>query len=275
MKHGKSPYTSAFYTWNGASAVFFSSCLTPMHSHNTMQLVLDTQTNFRFRVKNGSWETYKSLIIKEHVVHQLDTNDSVQLIIYLAADSGIGRAIRSGGLLDNDIYSPDLNIFHLVNSNELEQALVNPEPGKLKDLIDKILGSLSREIGMATSDQRVACIEQAISTLHPGDISVRSLADKVCLSESRLRSLFKNVTGVPLHRFILWNRIRFATNQIMAGDSVNEAAIEAGFTDSSHLHKMMVKMYGESPSGFLKKNNPRHRVLCDKEPLYFKTRYYS
>jgi AraC-like DNA-binding protein len=274
MKHGKSPFTSAFYVWNGSSAVFFSSCLTPFHSHNTMQLVLDTQTNFRVRVKNGSWETYKSLIIKENVIHQLDTNNSVQLIIYLAAESGIAQAFKSRGLLENDIYSPGLNIFHLVNSNELEQALVNPEPGKLKDLIDKVLRSLSREISMATSDKRIACIEQAISTMHPGEISLKSLADKVYLSESRLRSLFKEVTGVPLHRYILWNKIRFATNQIMVGDSVNEAAIEAGFTDSSHFHKMMVKMFGESPSGFLKNNKPRHRVLCDTEPLHFKTRYY-
>jgi AraC-like DNA-binding protein len=274
MKHGKSPFTSAFYVWNGSSAVFFSSCLTPFHSHNTMQLVLDTQTNFRFRVKNGSWETYKSLIIKENVIHQLDTNNSVQLIIYLAAESGIARAIKSGGLLENNIYSPDLNIFHLVNSNELEQALVNPEAGKLKHLIDKVLRSLSREIGIVTSDKRITLIEQAISTMHPGEISLKSLADRVYLSESRLRSLFKDVTGVPLHRYILWNKIRFATNQIMVGDSVNEAAIEAGFTDSSHFHKMMMKMFGKSPSGFLKNNKPRHRVLCDKEPLHFKTRYY-
>jgi AraC-like DNA-binding protein len=274
MKHGKSPFTSAFYVWNGSSAVFFSSCLTPFHSHNTMQLVLDTQTNFRFRVKNGSWETYKSLIIKENVIHQLDTNNSVQLIIYLAAESGIARAIKSRGLLENNLYSPDLNIFHLVNSNELEQALVNPEPGILKHLIDKVLRSLSREIGIVTSDKRITLIEQAISTMHPGEISLKSLADRVYLSESRLRSLFKDVTGVPLHRYILWNKIRFATNQIMVGDSVNEAAIEAGFTDSSHFHKMMVKMFGKSPSGFLKNNKPRHHVLCDKVPLHFKTRYY-
>jgi AraC-like DNA-binding protein len=274
MKHGKSPYTSPFYIWNGSSAVFFSSCLTPFHSHNTMQLVLDTQTNFRFRVKNGAWKTYKSLIIKENVIHQLDTNNSVQLIIYLAAESRIAREIKSGPLFENDIYSPGLNIFHLVNSNKLEQALVNPEPGKLKDLIDKVLISLSREISIASSDQRIAFIEQAISTLHPNEISLKSLANTVYLSESRLRSLFKDVTGVPLHRYVLWNKIRFATNQIMAGDSVNEAAIEAGFTDSSHFHKMMVKMFGESPSGFLKNNKPTHRVLCDKDPLHFKTRYY-
>jgi AraC-like DNA-binding protein len=274
MKHGKSPYTSAVYVWNGTSTVFFSSCLTPFHSHNTMQLVLDTQTSFRFRVKNGSWGIYKSLIVKENVIHQLDTNKSVQLIVYLAADSPIAQAIKSTGLLKNEIYSPEFNIFHLVNSRELSQALVNPEPTQLENLIDRILRCLSREISIASPDQRIAFIEQAISTLHPGEISVRSLAAKVYLSESRLRSLFKSVTGVPLYRYILWNKIRFATNQIMVGDSVNQAAIEAGFTDGSHFHKMMVKMSGKSPSDFLKNNLPRHLVLCDKNPLHFKTCYY-
>jgi AraC-like DNA-binding protein len=274
MKHDKSPFTSACYVWNGSSAVFFSSCLTPFHSHNTMQLVLDIQKDFRFRVKNGPWGVYKSLIIKENVIHQLDTHHSVQLIIYLAADSRIARAIKVAGLLEKDSYSPDLNIFHVVNSNELEQALVNPEPSRLRGLIDKILQSLALEIGIVSGDKRITMIEQTISTQAPEEVSVKLLAEKVYLSESRLRSLFKEKTGVPLHRYILWNKIRFATNRIMAGDSVQGAAMEAGFTDSSHLHKMMVKMFGRSPSGFLKNNQSRHFVLCDKDPLDFKTRYY-
>jgi AraC-like DNA-binding protein len=274
MKHGKSPYTSSLYVWNGSSAVFFSSCRTPFHSHNTLQLVLDTQNNFKFRVKNGPWGTYKSLIIKENVIHQLDTNSSVQLIIYLAAESKIAHTIKSKGLLENDIYSPDSNIFHFVNSNELEQALVNPEPSRLKHLINKILKSLSKEISTDPIDERIMLIEQAISTLHPSEISLKSLAEKVFLSESRLRSLFKNVTGVSLHRYVLWNRIRFATNQIMAGNSVYDAALEAGFTDSSHLHKMMLKIFGKSPSGFLKNNN-NNLVMCDKDPLLLKTLYYN
>jgi AraC-like DNA-binding protein len=274
MKHGKSPYTSSFYVWNGSSAYFYSACRTAFHSHNTMQLVLDTQNAFRFRVRHGSWGTYKSLIIKENVIHQLDTNNSVQLIIYLDAESGVSEAIKSRGLFENGIYSPDLNIFHFANSNELEQALVNPEPSRMKNLIDKILESLSREISVTSPDRRIGLIEQAISTLRPDEISLRSLAEKIYLSESRLRALFKKVTGVSLHHYILWNKIRFATNQIMAGESVQDAAIEAGFTDSSHLHKMMVKMFGKSPSAFLKNNPIGETVLCDKVPLNFETSYY-
>ncbi|HLZ17912.1 MAG TPA: hypothetical protein VKQ08_12760, partial [Cyclobacteriaceae bacterium] len=124
MRHGKSPFTAAFYRHEEVAAVFYSSCTTPFHQHNTMQLVLDIQTNFRFRIKGGVWETYKTLIIGENVVHQLDTNNSVQLIIYLDKRSGIAGAIRSMYLSGAEVFSPDLNIFHLVSSHELQQALV-------------------------------------------------------------------------------------------------------------------------------------------------------
>jgi AraC-like DNA-binding protein len=275
MKHGKSPYTSTFYMWNGVAAFFYSSHLTSFHSHNTMQLVLDTQTDFRFKVKGDNWKTYKSLIIKENVIHQLDTHDSVQLIIYLDAETRIAKAIKSKYLAEADIYRLDLNIFHFVNSNDLQRALLNTEPVLLESLINRILGSLSLAIGTAITDERILLTEQAISTAHPEETTLRSLADKACLSESRLRSLFKEVTGVSLYRYMLWNKIRYATNQIMAGHTVNDAAIDAGFTDSSHFHKMMVKMFGISPSKFLKDNKDDVMVMCDQSPLHFETLVYN
>ena len=275
MKHGKSPYTSTFYMWNGVAAFFYSSHLTSFHSHNTMQLVLDTQKDFRFKTKDSSWRTCKSLVIKENVLHQLDTNESVQLIIYLDAETRIAQSIKSKYILENEVYVLDLNIFHFANSAELQQALLTPEPSILENVINRILESLSLEIGSVSADQRITTAEQFISTTHPGIATIKSIADKVCLSESRLRSLFKQVTGVSLYRYMLWNKIRYATNQIMAGYSVNEAAIDTGFTDSSHFHKMMVQMFGISPSKFLKDNMPDNLVMCDESPLHFETRVYN
>lgn len=275
MKHGRSPYTSTFYIWHGVAAFFYSSHLTSFHSHNTMQLVLDTQKDFRFKKKGSSWKTYKSLLIKENVVHQLDTNNSVQLIIYLDSETRIAQSIKSKYLLEDEICQLDLNIYHFVNSNELEQALIKPDPCLLETLINRIIGSLSLENQNTFIDERVLMAEQLISTLHPMQIAISSLADKVCLSESRLRSLFKDVTGVSLYRYILWNKIRYATNQIIAGYAVNDAAMDAGFTDSSHFHKMMVKMFGITPSKFLKDNKHDNLVLCAESPLHFETRVYN
>lgn len=275
MKHRQSPFTSTFYMWKGMAAFFYSSHFTSLHSHNTIQLILDTQKDFRFKTKNSSWTRCKSLIIKENILHQLDTNGSVQLIIYLDVDTRIAQSIKSKYLVNNEVHSLDLNVFHFVNSKELQQALLMPEPSILECVINKVLACLSFEIENVRTDQRILLAEQTISTTHPEDITSKSIADKVCLSESRLRSLFKQVTGVSLYRYMLWNKIWFATNQIMAGYSVYEAAIDAGFTDGSHFHKMMVKMFGISPSKFLKDNMPDNLVMCDKSPLHFETYVYS
>lgn len=263
MQHGRSPYTSSFYTWEDASAVFYSSCLTPFHQHNALQLILDTQECFRFRTRDSSWSTYRSLLVRENVVHQLDTNNSVQLMIYLKTETEIADALRHI-LGKEDIYVPEVNIFHFANPGELQRALLQADLAPVERLMQRILIYLTRKTGVVKQDERVLRVEQIISTTPPTGITMRSLSAEVCLSESRLRSLFRNTTGIPLYRYILWNKIRFATNRIMAGDTVNDAAMEAGFADSSHYHKMMVQVFGMSPSKFLKKNLANDFVVCEK-----------
>ena len=264
MKHSKSPYTSSFYAWRGVSAVFFSSCLTPFHRHNALQLILDTQQSFRFRTRAGGWNTYRSLLVRENVVHQLDTNDSVQLIIYLDPETEMAESLRSEYLREDELYVPEVNIFHFADSHQLQRALLQADPAGVETLMHRILTSMARKAGRVPQDERVLRVEQMVSSMSPTEVSITSLAAEVCLSESRLRALFRNTTGVPLYRYILWNKIRFATNRIMAGDSVNDAAMEAGFADSSHYHKMMVQVFGMSPSKFLKENLAHDFVVCEK-----------
>jgi AraC-like DNA-binding protein len=264
MQHGRSPYTSAFYTWKGASAVFYSSCLTPFHRHSAIQLILDTQQNFRLRTKTSGWNTFRSLIIRENVIHQLDTNNSVQLIIYLEPATEIAQAISAAYLHNDEVYCPQLNIFHFADSRQLQQALLCTNPSQIEALTHRILTYFSRSTGIARKDDRVTKVEQLISGTPPAEISMSVLTTEVCLSESRLRALFRDVTGIPLYRYILFHRIRFATNRIMAGDSVNGAAIEAGFVDGSHYHKMMVQMFGMSPSRFLKENLMNDFLVCER-----------
>jgi AraC-like DNA-binding protein len=264
MRHARSPYTSTFYTWEGASAVFYSSCLTPFHQHNALQLILDTQESFRFRTKHGDWNTYRTLLIRENVVHQLDTNNSVQLMIYLNTDTEMAEALRSEYLGQGEFYAPEVNIFHFANPDQLQRAILEADAARVEQLMHRILIYLTRKTGILKQDERIQRVEQMISATPPTEISMHLLAEEICLSGSRLRALFREQTGIPLYRYILWNRIRFATNRIMAGDTVNDAAMEAGFADSSHYHKMMVQVFGMSPSKFLKENLANDFIVCEK-----------
>jgi AraC-like DNA-binding protein len=295
MRATTSPFRSNFYLWNGVSAIFFSNCLTHVHSHNTMQIIVDIQDHFRCRVGNNNWQTFKNLIIRENTPHQLDTAGSVQLIIYLDIATNAAREIRTRHLegkdaaalkdtsAPKDAAAPELNLFDDIKPDELQQVLLRPDPALLLSIISRLLRTLSGHSAnpkpddriIPKPDNRIIIIERLLSATPPSDHRIDHLARQVHLSTSRLRSLFKQQTGVSLYKYILWTRIRFAINRIMAGSPINDAAWEAGFTDNSHFHKMLVTMFGISPSQFIRDHQTMDILTCDNSPIDFETKVYD
>lgn len=274
MRHWQSSNSSPCYFWQNKAALFYSSNITTMHCHNTMQIVFDTQRSFRCRLKNGAWKSCNSVIIKENTPHQLNTNNSVQLIIYLDSNTEIAKSIKNRYLGENDLCCPDLGIFQITNTFELQKSIIDPQPFMLEKLLSGILTYLSGKYQHSPIDKRVALVEQAIALSQPGDLTSKNLAEKVYLSESRLRSLFKEVTGISLHRYHLSCKIRVAINQIMMGNTIKDAAIKAEFTDASHLQKTMLKHYGISPSQFIKEKLMNTDIILHASPLLLETTVY-
>jgi AraC-like DNA-binding protein len=79
-------------------------------------------------------------------------------------------------------------------------------------------------------------------------IKLADLARAVHRSPSRLAHRFREATGVPPRRFILWCRLRAAAEKAMRGWSLTEAAHAAGFADSAHLSRTFRSMFGIAPS---------------------------
>lgn len=79
-------------------------------------------------------------------------------------------------------------------------------------------------------------------------ITLTELARAVHRSPSRLAHRFREATGVPLRRFVLWRRLREAAGIAMRGSTLTEAAHAAGFADSAHLSRTFRSMFGIAPS---------------------------
>jgi AraC-like DNA-binding protein len=275
MKINKNPYAATLYVWNCMSAFFFSSHLTPFHSHNTMQVVFDIRKKFKCRLHNGDWGLYKSIIIKENAIHQLDANGGVQLLIYLDAGTEMAKAINLKYLQQSDICSPGLDILDIVMPGQLEQCLIGPDIELLEKIVYQLLSALADRQKFVPADERVAAVLKLLATDNLERMTIGLLAGKVFLSESRLRSLFRQVTGVPLHRYIIWNRIMLAMTRILNGATIADAAIYCGFTDASHLHKLMLRMFGVRPSQFIKDNSRKSLQICHRYPLSLETRQHD
>jgi len=83
-----------------------------------MQLMFDLRGQFKFRIQKKDWGSYKSLIIKENAIHQLDTNGSVQLIVYLDASCKTAIAIKEKYLKQYQIHSPDVDVLQFSKPGE-------------------------------------------------------------------------------------------------------------------------------------------------------------
>ncbi|MEI6737823.1 MAG: helix-turn-helix domain-containing protein [Pseudomonadota bacterium] len=97
------------------------------------------------------------------------------------------------------------------------------------------------------SDKR---IEEALNFLRDADHtydSIDALAARVYLSPSRFAHLFKEQVGVPVRRYVLWQKMRRALDLAMAGDSLTTAALSAGFADSAHLSRTVRAIMGVAP----------------------------
>jgi AraC-like DNA-binding protein len=274
MKIERKPCTSAFYIWNGISAMYYSSHITPFHSHNNLQLIFDIQDSFKLRTQQSYWRNYKSLVIKENTIHRLDTNKSVQLIIYIDPSLNIAKKIKSTFLNGCEISDLKNGIRDLISVGMLQKSLLNPDESISKILIQEIIKNLINGFTKCSKDDRIKKIEQFIQC-NPTVLSTQILAPKVFLSESRLRALFKQQTGVSLHKNILWNRIIQSIGQLMNGSNIAEAALYAGFEDSSHLHKTMLKIFGVHPAAFIKSNKIFNIVSYDRSPLKIESATYN
>ncbi|EKF75809.1 transcriptional regulator [Alcanivorax hongdengensis A-11-3] len=109
-------------------------------------------------------------------------------------------------------------------------------------------------------DARIAEVVALIRSDPSENLSNEALAQRVGLSGDRLQRLFKQTTGIPIRRYRLWHRL-FVTSSMMAmGATLTDAALAAGFSDSSHLAHVFKSMLGMSPSTVLRRS--RHvRIL--------------
>jgi len=122
-------------------------------------------------------------------------------------------------------------------------------------LVDSVFPDAETVGLMHPVDERIQKVIVNIQMDTASNHSNKYLAEQVGLSDVHLRRLFKNTTGIPIRRYRLWHRL-FITATIMAkGRTLTDAALEAGFSDSSHFNHVFKSMLGVKPSSVLNRSS--------------------
>ena len=104
------------------------------------------------------------------------------------------------------------------------------------------------------SDQKINDIIYYINQNLCEQLSLDDLAKKFYISKFYLSRLFKEITGLTLHQYILKKRLAQAKFFMLNGQSPYNAAIEVGFNNYSHFSKCFKDNFSITPSDFIKLN---------------------
>lgn len=98
--------------------------------------------------------------------------------------------------------------------------------------------------------RRIDAARQILDAQYAEDHSLASLARQVAMSPFHFARLFRELAGVPPHRYLLRVRLAEAARRLHAGMAVTETCYEVGFGNLSHFVRSFHRAYGVAPSRF-------------------------
>lgn len=167
---------------------------------------------------------------------------------------------KPGFYSDSALQERQLSVLKQAYSDSLDADAMY---GQLADLL---FPASSTEVEGFRPDARIARIIELIRSDPAQNYSNDDLASQVGLSGARLQRVFKEATGIPIRRYRLWHRLFVTSTMMSMGSSLTDAALTAGFSDSSHLSHVFQNMLGMSPSAMLGHSRQNRVLVGTGEP---------
>ncbi len=256
--------TSRLHFWNGRALFYSPGVDTKAHQHHFLQITIGLDKAFQLRAKSSEpWEPQRIVVIPPDQPHQLDGRNTAAVFLYLDPESHLTRQLIP------DAHYHKILSYDYKRIEPLLPRLWSYVEGKCNcndalHLTDRIVQIFSSShVPISELDPRVQHALKIIRSLPEKHISVHELASQVFLSPSRLAHLFRDQTGLPIRRYLLWERLLDAMRLMTQESDLSKAAHEAGFSDSAHMSRTFQKMFGITPSEIFKNKSLVQVIFCN------------
>jgi AraC-like DNA-binding protein len=111
-------------------------------------------------------------------------------------------------------------------------------------------GRLFRERQLGWYARRVEAARDLLDRDSAGTHTLATLARSAGMSPFHFSRVFRELVGVPPHRYLVRVRLRRAAERLRAGAGVTETCFAAGFNNLSHFIRVFHRTYGVPPSRY-------------------------
>ena len=104
----------------------------------------------------------------------------------------------------------------------------------------------------SASTRRVREVISALPQRSSQGWMLSAMAAEAALSPSRFAHTFRDQTGMAVRPYLRWLRLARALQAVSRGQSLTDAAHEAGFADAAHFTRTMRRHFGVTPGSVLR-----------------------
>jgi len=228
--------------------MFSDTLVAKPHQHSALQLAVGFDRMPRIQL-GGVWQHVHGVLVGTDVLHAFRCDGCLTAIGWIEGESRTGQELREQVLEGRPyVVLDEVRCLRIAEAlRPVLHASVSCDEAHAR--WRRALGEL--EVGLAPEpelDPRIASVLEHLREAPSPPPSVGDLARIAYLSESRLQHVFREQVGVPIRRYLLWQRYLTALRLLADGSPVTEAAFAAGFADGAHLTRTAVRMNGYPPT---------------------------
>lgn len=216
------------------------------HSHSMLHLFMSDRS-CEVVIDNVS-VSGRGIFVASNIEHGIRKENISKLFFLLDPTSGYADKVKELYLKENNhsVISIDESQFISRIEEKTDEEIIAFSQVVLEELLG---GSCE----MFPKDERVIHLVENIKKRKCFHKSIVDIAHELYISESRLQHLFKEEMGITLKNYMLFKKMEYAYQLVLAGKSITYAAMEAGFSSAAHLAYTCKKCTGISISNVLKK----------------------
>lgn len=218
-----------------------------LHRHHAAQVCFGLHGVLRLRTDHDrQWAQSGGFYVPPDESHEFAASATSTAILYIEPESAEFAMLRRSLKETADVTCISATARSLADLHRLAD-----EGGTLDEangVCLSLLGLPAPAAQRSTFDPRmVQCLSMIRARLDQ-PLRLASLASGLSVSQSWLTHRFTKEIGLPIRRYVLWQRLRCAVELALKGATLTDAAHAAGMSDSAHLSRTFREMFGVAPS---------------------------
>ena len=208
------------------------------HCHRATHIIISLEDNMDITVDSKTYQS-QGIIIPTGIPHEIDTKGKSVLVLLYDSTTNVAMQIHNVRKLTNADCAKIVDLYFQFQAENSLHAYNNFEQYCLSQIGIK-------ETNCCIHDDRISLALKYISSNFSKKITCQEVANSVFLSQGRFSHLFKEQTGMTFASYLIYQRSMYVYKKILLGKSITEAALEAGFSSSTHFADVNRRIFGLS-----------------------------